>query len=195
MFGKRNASKLQAAPPDLAEDPSRPQTIDAETGLGNHRQLNDLLRREIARAMRYGDRSTLVVFDVRVVGFRPIPGEPEPPSPAPFVARVLLQEAREADVVARLDLTHFVVFLTESDEAGAENFMERTRTALSRAPFTRNLNGSGIYVRAWAGCAGWQPEHTTPAAFLAAAMEALERTRPDYQAAHNFFAGAQNQPS
>lgn len=188
MFGKRRAP----APVEQTgetEDPTRPQTIDGETGLGNHRALNDLLRREIARSMRYGDRSSLAVFDVRVVGFRPSEEEPEPPSPAKFVARTLLQEAREADVVARIDLTHFVVFLTESDEAGCEQFMNRVRTAISRGPYARNVNGTGIYARAWAGCVGWAEDLTTPSAYLGAAMEALEYSRRGHEAERTFFAG------
>jgi PleD family two-component response regulator len=92
--------------------------------------------------------------------------------------------------VARLDLTHFVTFLTESDADGADIFMERVRTAISKAPFARNLNGSGIYARAWGGYVGWQPEYTTPAAYVAAAMEALERSRPEYRAADAYFAGS-----
>ncbi len=190
MFNKRRPDTPVEIPPDSVEDPTRPQTIDGETGLGNHRQLNDLLRREIARSLRYGDRSAIVVFDVRIVGFRPSESEPDPPSPAAFIARTLLHQARESDVVARLDLTHFVTFLTESDADGAEIFMERVRTAISKSPYARNANGSGIYARAWGGYIGWHAELTTPAAYVAAAMEALERTRPEYRAADAYFAGS-----
>jgi len=189
VFGRRKDVPPQAAPSEEVDDPTRPQTIDGETGLGNHRQLNDLLRREIARSQRYGDRSAIVVFDVRIVGFRPTDAEPDPPSPATFIARTLLQQARESDVVVRLDLTHFVTFLTESDARGADIFTERVRTAISSAPFARNLNGNGIYARAWAGYVDWQPEYTTPASYVAAAMDALERSRPEYRSAEAHFAG------
>lgn len=188
MFGKRRDSR-NVEEPGEAEDPTRPQTVDGETGLGNHRQMNDLLRREIARGMRYGDRSALAVFDVRVAGFRPSGAEPEPPSPAEFVAEVLVREARESDVVCRIDLTHFAVFLTEADAAGGELFVQRVRTAVSRSPYARNANGSGIYARAWAGCVGWDPNLTTPAAYLAAAMDALELARTALHAQETYFAG------
>ncbi|MBE7519894.1 MAG: diguanylate cyclase [Thermoflexaceae bacterium] len=188
MFGKRRNARGEAAPAEI-EDPSRPQTRDPETGLGNRRQLSDLLRREIARCLRYGDASALAVFDVRVAGFRPTGERPEPPSPASFVASILVDEARASDAVYRLDLTHFVVFLIEAGDEGCEQFTHRVRTAISRAPFTRNTNGSGIYVRAWAGWAAWQPRLTTPAAYLTAAMEALERTRSGMDAQEKLFAG------
>jgi len=189
MFGKRGQDTRAATSPDDVDDPTRPQTIDGETGLGNHRQLNDLLRREIARSLRYGDRSAVVVFDIRIAGFRPTDADADPPSPARFIAKTLLQQARDSDVVARLDLTHFVTFLTECDANGAEIFMERVRTAISREPYARNLNGSGIYARAWGGKVDWQPEYTTPAAYVAAAIDALERSRPEYRAADQYFVG------
>lgn len=188
MFHKRRDLQPEVQPSEI-EDPTRPKTIDAETGLGNHRQMNDLLRREIARGMRYGDRSALTVFDVRVAGFRPTTSEPEPPSPARFVADVLVREARESDVVCRIDLTHFAVFLTEADAAGGELFVQRVRTAVSRSPYARNVNGSGIYARAWAGCVGWDPNLATPAAYLAAAMDSLETARAALHAQESYFAG------
>ena len=190
MFSKRKAEPLAATSVGTVEDPSRPETVDAETGLGNHRQFNDLLRREIARGMRYGDRSALVVFDMRVAGFRPTQEEPDPPSPARFVASTLIKQARETDVVARLDLTHFAVFLTESDADGADIFMERVRTAISKAPYARNINGNGIYARAWGGYVDWRPEFTTPATYVGAAMDALDRARAAHVAAEDRFAGS-----
>lgn len=186
MFGKRRSAQQVETPVEV-EDPSRPWTIDAETGLGNYRQLNEILRREIARSLRYGNGNALAVFDVRVAGFRPTGERPDPPSPAQFVADVLLREAREADVVCRLDLTHFVVLLLEAGLDGSEQFIHRVRTAISHAPYSRNTNGSGIYARTWAGCVGWRPGLATPAVYLDAAMEALERTRAGYFTRESLF--------
>lgn len=184
MFKKRPGSTAAQA-----DGPATSPTADAETGLPNHRELQRVLRREIARARRYGDRSALAVFDVRVVGFRESKDESEPPSPAAFVANVLTKEARQSDFVARLDLTRFVVFLTECDNAGARLFTERLRTELCSQVFTRGADGHGLFVRAWAGCVPWEPEYSEAGSYLRAALRELEHTRPGYIAAQGEFAG------
>lgn len=186
VFNKRRASD---EPERESFEPANHQLVDAETGLPNYRQLTDILKREIARSRRYGDRSAVVVFDVRVVGFKPSASRSSPVSPARFVSEVLATTARDADVVARLDLTHWVALLTESDYEGAQKFADRARTALASSPFMRNDDQSGIYVRAWAGCACWDPAHTDPAAFVRAAVDDMESGRAEYEAERSWFAG------
>lgn len=173
-----------------AEEPTGPHVIDSESGLGNDRELYELLRREIARSRRYGDRSTLVVFDIRVVGYEATPEAPLPPSPAKFVAETLLSCIREADFVTRLDMTHFVVLLTECDREGARQFAERARTRIASAPYARGQNTGHIYARAWAGYASWDPSIAKPEEYLSAAMAEFERTRPQYEMAQLWFGGA-----
>ncbi len=176
--------------------PSRPEKpaagallLDTESGLGNDRELYELLRREIARSRRYGDRSTLVVFDIRVVGYKPRANAPLPPSPARFVAETLLQCAREADFVTRLDLTHFVVLLTECSRDGARAFAERARTRIASTPYARDEESGHVYARAWAGYASWDLAITKPEEYLSAAMTEFERTRPQYEMAQLWFSG------
>ncbi len=161
---------------------------DSETGLAGPRQLDEHLEREIARSRRHGDRSCLVIFDVQVVV---PPGGPDgsSPSPAAFVAGVLLREARATDIVLRLDRARFLVFLAEADQEGATHFADRVRTAIASGPFARSASGAGIYARAWAGVAAWQPDMETPGEYLAAAVGALEATLPQYEAAQRVFGG------
>lgn len=166
---------------------TRLEAVDPETGLPCPPQLMELLRREMARSRRYGDRTALAVFDVRVTGDAAAEGEL--PSPATHIAASLVESAREADIVARLDLTCFVVMLTESDDVGAAQFAERTRTKLGTTPFAQREDGHGIYVRAWAGWARWEPGYETPERYLEAAMAELERTRPGYEAQQSWFRG------
>jgi GGDEF domain-containing protein len=180
---------FRKAPPTRAEKPAGRLLLDAESGLGNDRELYELLRREIARSRRYGDRSTLVVFDVRVVGYRPRADAPLPPSPAHFVAQTLLGCIREADFVTRLDMTHFVVLLTECNRDGARAFAERARTAIASTPYSRDDQSGHVYARAWAGYASWDPSITKPEDYLAAAMTEFERTRPQYEMAQLWFSG------
>lgn len=188
MFRKKN--QVVAGPTGTAMATKRPSVTDPETGLPCPPQLNELLRREIARSQRYGDRTALAVFDIDVATFTPDAAHPVPPSPARHVAATLLESAREADIVARIDTTRFVVMLTESDEVGAAQFAERTRTRLGTQAFARAADGHGIYIRAWAGWARWDPGFETPADYLAAAMDNLEKTRPGYEREQSWYKGA-----
>ena len=182
--------RRKQSPSNTAVRDTRTAAIDPETGLPCPPQLEELLRREIARSQRYGDRTALAVFDVQVTGFKPDEEHKLPPSPAKHVAASLHECAREADIVARLDDTHFVVMLTESDANGAGQFAERTRTKLGTMPFARAADGNGIYVRAWAGWARWDPEFKTPAGYVQAALSQLEATRSQYEHEHSWFRGA-----
>lgn len=166
-----------------------PAAIDPETGLPCPPQLTELLRREIARSQRYGDRTSLAVFDVRITGFEPTEAQPTPPSPARHIAASLIEAARASDIVARLDETRFVVMLTESNGEGAAQFCERTRTKLGTTPFARLEDGKGLYVRAWAGWSGWDPSFSTPADYIAAASEQLELTRKGYEDQQSWYRG------
>ncbi len=164
-----------------AESPAVPEAshrgADPETGLPGRAQLAAMLQHEIARSKRYGDKSALVVFDTRVVNFRPEEGDERMPSPGAHIAEVFEERGRESDLVSRLDLTRFAVFLTDATDDGAAQFAERTRTALGAKPFARNQDGSGVWIRAWAGWVTWQPAYERPAQYLSAALERLEEER------------------
>lgn len=165
------------------------ELVDQETGLPNAAQLYDLLRREIARSLRFGDRSALAVFDVRITGYHPAPGVAAPPSPAHYVASTMLQAARTSDIVARIDTTHFAVVLTECTDDGAVLFSDRLRTRLGTMPFAHTDDGKGIYVRAWSGVAHWNASLETPEEFTALALQNLEGTRQGYESAQAYFRG------
>jgi GGDEF domain-containing protein len=164
-------------------------SLDGETGLSNPRQFELDLRREIARSLRYGDRTTLAVFDIRIVGFTASRDMPTPPSPAAFIADTIRKSVRETDIVGRLDTTRFAVLMTESDHLGGEALISRVRTFLALEPFTRDRSGKGYYVRAWAGCVPWSPGLHDPALYLAEASTDMERTRPAYDSMQAAFTG------
>ena len=174
---------------DAADPCAGPEYVDEESGLPNARQVHELLKREIARGLRYGDRTAVALYDVRPAAYQERDGQESRPSPARYVAACLLESARKSDIVARLDETHFVVVLTESDVEGAETFTERTRTKLGTTPFARAADATGLYVRAWAGAARWEASITTPAQYLQAANAALESTRPGYESEQSWYRG------
>lgn len=186
--------ELEAARTEVAQRDQLPETVDRETGLANAGAFAAHVKREIARSLRYGDRTALAVFDVRIAGYIPEKPNDVPPSPAEFITRTFQKSVRETDFVARLDLTHYAVLMTESDEVGGQALISRVRTWLALDPFMRDASGRGIYVRAWAGCVAWRPEFHDSNVFLRAAVEEMERTRPN-EALHAGFAGIKGQAS
>lgn len=170
-------------------DSGSPTLVDAETALPNRRQFLTLLQRDIARGLRYGDQMALAVFGISIAGFTPTTAEPYPPSPAREVADILLTVARQADLVARLDMARFVVVLVECNERGAEIFGERTRTKLSTKPYARDSAGKGIYVRAWSGAAIWRPDFASAEEYLDAAIERMERSRSELDSIDGWYKG------
>ena len=182
--------KNQPAPlVDLSSLAAGPEYLDAESGLPNWRYIAELLKREIARSVRHGDRTAVALFDVRPAGSQKPTDDEEAVSPAKYVADCLLESARTADIVGRLDETHYIVVLCESDAQGANTFTERTRTKLGTTPFARTAGGAGIYVRAWAGSAHWDPSITTTTEYLKAANDMLELTRPGYESEQSWYRG------
>ena len=180
---------FRARPEPRIEAPV-PELVDRETGLGTAALLDEILRREIARSARYGAPLSLAVFEIEVTGFRPsAPGE-LPPSPAPFVARALVNFARESDSVFRLDRRRFVAVLAECDERGGAALVSRVLAQISSSPYARNGDGSGIYVRALGAAVSWRNDWTSPAHFIAAGLEALCICEQEKAAEEAWFAGS-----
>lgn len=173
---------------ELRENPTT-TLLDAESGVGNARQLVEVLHREIARSIRYGDRTALAVFEVQVANFQPLTPDELPPSPARFVARTLVNALRDSDTVLRLDRTHFVAVLAECDDEGGEKLVARLRTDLSTTPYAKNHDGSGIYARAWATVTPWDPAYREPDTYIRAALTTLDESRGEYESAQSWFAG------
>ena len=184
--------QLEAANIVVATQNEIPDHVDRETGLASAVTFAEQVKREIARSLRYGDRTTLAVFDIRIAGFIPEKQNELPPSPAEFITRTLMKSVRETDFVARLDLTHYAVLMTESDEVGGQALISRVRTWLALEPFIRDAAGRGIYVRAWAGCVAWRPEFHDSNIFLRSAVDEMERTRPN-EALQSGFSGIKGQ--
>ncbi len=178
----------------VATDKEFPEAADRETGLATAVQFSDQLKREIARSLRYGDRAALAVFDIRVIG-PAAANDTAQTSPAGFIAGTMQKSVRETDFVARLDMTHFAVLMTESDEVGGQALISRVRTWLALEPFARDASGKGLYVRAWAGCVAWKPEYHDANLFLRAAVDEMERSRPNDEAMQSAFAGIKGQAS
>lgn len=181
--------KLKRKPEPAPQKPAGPPpTKDHETGLLLMPEFAAQLEREISRGQRYGSVSALALFDVRVAVTEENAGSPLP-SPARHVAQILEQEARAADIAARLDLATFAVLLINADSEGAMSFTERCRTRIGSEPYVRGADGFGLYARAWAGVADWDPAIETPEQYVDAAVAALQKTFSGYEAAQSWFRG------
>jgi GGDEF domain-containing protein len=174
LFISRLASVAPAPEPGSEE----PRSIDLETGLGNQHQLSELLAREVARHHRYGRSCSLGIIQSEVVGWRPDALGGLPPSTAKHVAEVIFEAIRESDAVFRIDHDRFAVLLTECELPGARRLLERVKSALSAGPFTRNEDGTGVYLRAWGGAVEVKEEESDPAVYLRAAISETDLNRP-----------------
>ncbi len=169
------------APPVVhydAADPAARKT-DEETGLGNQLQLKEALQREVARYRRFGLTGALLLIEPRILGFIPAQPGDEPPSPAKFVAAMLMQTTRDSDEVFRYDLHRFVVTLSGCSPEGARAFIDRLQTTLGCRPYARDASGGALQVQVLVGAAIWSPMMDDGQVFLEAAFNGLagERAR------------------
>ncbi|MGE3421683.1 MAG: GGDEF domain-containing protein [Dehalococcoidia bacterium] len=181
MFGKRKQSKLE---PNSA--PVEEFETDPETGLMTASRFEEAIEKEIARGLRYGSTSALVLFEVGVAekaAAGPLP------SPASFVAKTLLKAARTSDIVARVSTQVFAVLLVEARAEGAAQFSERVRTAVGSNPYARREDGSALFARAWAGVAQWDARFDSVSKYAHAAQEALDSTFVGYESAQAWYRG------
>ncbi|MGE0599059.1 MAG: GGDEF domain-containing protein [Dehalococcoidia bacterium] len=181
MFGKRKQPKLESS-----QVPAEEFEVDPETGLMAASRFEEALEKEIARGLRYGSTSALVLFEV---GVAEKATEGTLPSPAPFVAKTLLNAARTSDIVARVSTQVFAVLLVEARAEGAMQFSERVRTSIGSSPYARREDGTGWYARAWAGVAQWETGFDSVARYARAAQEALESTFVGYESAQAWYRG------
>ncbi len=119
---------------------------DGLTNLYNHRHLQEALTAEVERAKRY-DRDVSVLFiDVdHFKTYNDTQGHPAGDEVLRGLARLLLEHARDTDIVARWGGEEFVVLAPETSEQKAKELAERLRTAVSAFPFVgRETQPNGL---------------------------------------------------
>jgi len=123
-FQKNELEKANAALEELA-------TTDGLTGLSNHRAFQERLAEEVGRAARYGTPLSVILLDVdHFKQYNDAFGHPVGDEVLKAVARVLGQNAREADIVARYGGEEFVLILPQTNLDGAAQIAERLRAAV-----------------------------------------------------------------
>ena len=128
-------------------------TIDALTGLQNHRAFQEQLDREMGRALRHGQPLSLLLLDVdKFKSYNDSYGHTDGDQALKLIADILKETARTSDIPARYGGKEFALILTETDMMGAVVLGERLRQAVASAdglqrPLTASiglatLNGS-----------------------------------------------------
>lgn len=146
--------------------------LDGLTGLHNRRYFHETLEREVARALRYQRRLSLIVFDLddfKEVNDRV--GHLAGDAVLAEAASRLLDVVRSADVACRVGGDEFGVVLPESSAEDAELLAGR----IARSIGTRPIGGAGL-LRLSAGVAELRPGDR-PSDLFERADEALYRAK------------------
>lgn len=147
------------------QTPTRPST--ELRNLPGRLDWNAALDRESARAARYGRPASVAIVELKAE--RPNqPVDPFLPSLAGPIARVIRQDSRATDLVARVASARFQILLPETTEAGAERLAERVA-----ANCRRHLEATGAPVTVKVSVAGTGLEDSLHEA-LAHALRSIE---------------------
>jgi diguanylate cyclase (GGDEF)-like protein len=156
----------------------RQALVDSLTGLANRRSLEETLRSELARAVRFNDHICLVLADLD--DFKQVNdryGHPAGDEVLKEFAEALRATVRESDVAGRWGGEEFALVLTGADAAGGARLAERAREMIE----ARRLlapDGSELTVTASFGVASF-PEVRELGDLLAAADSALYAAKRD----------------
>lgn len=110
-------------------------TTDPLTGLLNRRELHKLAKISISQAARDGSNFAILTFDID--DFKQVNdtyGHPVGDVIIQHIAKLLTEDRREHDLVARVGGEEFLIFLSGINEASAFNFAEKLRKKVESQP-------------------------------------------------------------
>ena len=114
------------------EQAQRAVMTDPATGLANMRALTTQFDRERTRSHRLGTPLSLIVLSVK--NAQEMTFETGSEQWFSMVARIIKQQVRETDLVARQATNSFIALLPDSGQAEASEVRGRIREAINRAP-------------------------------------------------------------
>lgn len=149
-----NEASLALEVVDLHENMRKMSITDGLTGLCNHREFYQTLRRELERARRYRHTVSLLIIDVDdFKKFNDRFGHLAGDLALKKISDLLKQCARATDVVARYGGEEFAIILPESTASGALMLAERIKTEIGLHNFLPQVPGEvhltvsiGIYT-------------------------------------------------
>jgi diguanylate cyclase (GGDEF)-like protein len=129
-----DATDPEDAIPVIAKPISTPTGwTDAQTGTDGPRYWDRLILSESARVSRYKRPATVVLVEIAGLGdLGRLWGPRVVEQTLAAAARILSNEIRTSDHIARIEPLRFGVLLTETTEIAAINFVERSRAACDR---------------------------------------------------------------
>ncbi len=145
--------RLEETLEELTEVTRRSHT-DALTGLFNRSRMSELVEMEIARAERYHTPFSVALMDVD--HFKPINdtyGHLEGDEVLKTLAKILTDNTRKSDIIARWGGEEFIILLPNTAIAPAMRKVEELRKAIADHPFS-----AVGHITASFGLAQWQSD-------------------------------------
>jgi diguanylate cyclase (GGDEF)-like protein len=157
----------------LEADLKRQTLLDPLTQVWNRRGLRQVLDREVARYVRYGNPFSVVLVDLdHFKQLNDTHGHVAGDEVLAAVANLLVKLVRKTDVVARFGGEEFVLVLPHTDDAAAEILLERLREGVETS------SGAAVPVTASFGFSGTRKRKTADATeLLREADKALYRAK------------------
>jgi diguanylate cyclase (GGDEF)-like protein len=153
----------------LRQELQKQTTRDDMTELGNRRFLLERLEVEVARASRYDQPLTLILFDVdRMGNVNDTFGRDKGDEVIREVARVVREQIRNTDVAGRYDGEEFMVLCPHTDRANAQFLAERLRRRIAELSFQGEQEEFGVTISVGLVTLTGQNEFATEAILQAA---------------------------
>ncbi len=144
-------------------------STDTETGLFNRRGLLSRLEPQVSRCRRYNTRmSVMMIRLLRMQGKQPLEK-----NDLPMVARLIKDQARWADTIARMSDDELIMVLPETSSQGACELAERLVRQIQELPVTKDTENG---FSAAFGVTAWRTGDDTNT-LLTRATDAMEKAR------------------
>jgi diguanylate cyclase (GGDEF)-like protein len=120
----------------LAREMEFQATTDTLTGLFNRLKFNQTLAMEILRSKRYQTRFSLILFDIDHFKYvNDVHGHQIGDSVLIHISRIVSDQMRESDLLARWGGEEFVILILEADQQMAQQVAEKLRIAIGQFVF------------------------------------------------------------